>query len=308
MEPEISVQICSYNRSASLKKCLEALFRQDFPAENYEIVLVDDGSPDDTGEMVKNLKSPVALNYLYQKNQGLATARNLGLNNVKGKYVLFVDDDIIAGPALLKEHARIHRLHPKTVVRGRVHHVADLDRPLHPGFTMADISTSFFWTSNVSVAREYLFRAGLFDTSYSEYGWEDLELGLRLRALGLVCRYNREALVFHLKPELKKADVEKKIAQARAKARMAVKFLYQHPILKVKMATGIHAPRFIWDNLLRLGGATENTCRKIMAGAPEGRLTGINRWAAGRLIDFAYFDTLRDTLKAYENQHRSTDL
>jgi len=308
MQPEISVQICSYNRSRSLNKCLEALFKQDFPADDFEIVLVDDGSKDDTGEMVKSLKSPAALNYLYQENQGLATARNLGLNNVKGKYVLFVDDDIIASPDLLKEHARIHRLHPKTVLRGRVHHVSDLSRTEKPGFTMADISTSFFWTSNVSVAREYLFEAGLFDVSYDEYGWEDLELGLRLRNLGLVSRYNRKALVFHLKPELKKEDVPRKVAQAQAKGRMAVKFLYQHPGLKVKMATGIHAPRFVWDRALRLGGFSSKFCDDILTKAPQGKLTGLNLWAANRLIDFAYFDTVKSTLKIYEDQHRHTDL
>ncbi|HAH88049.1 MAG TPA: glycosyl transferase, partial [Armatimonadetes bacterium] len=53
MSIKISIQICSYNRKALLKRCLEALFKVDFPPEDYELVLVDDGSTDGTSDMVK---------------------------------------------------------------------------------------------------------------------------------------------------------------------------------------------------------------------------------------------------------------
>ena len=101
---KVSVQICTFNRKILLGKCLEALFVVDFPAADYELVLVDDGSTDGTGEKIKVLQAPCRVNYLYKEHGGLAAARNLGIRNAAGEVVLFMDDDTLADPDLLKAH------------------------------------------------------------------------------------------------------------------------------------------------------------------------------------------------------------
>lgn len=292
----ISVQICSYNRSALLKKALEGVFRQDFPTDEFEIILVDDGSTDDTAAMVKTLSAPCRLEYLYQPNSGLATARNRGIRAAGGKYVLFIDDDIMADPHLLKEHLDMHLKYPGSVVNGWVNHVEDLEKCGKPRFTMADISTSFFWTSNVSVRREDLEKAGLFDESFREYGWEDLELGVRLRNLGLKSRFNRHAVVYHYKKKWNRDDLPRHFLQAEAKGRTAVVFLEKHPTLRVRLATGIYPWRFFLNSLFYFRGHGERFFKKLVESAPGGNLEGLYRFAAQKLIDFHYFEAVRKAM------------
>lgn len=292
-----SVQICSYNRKDILKRSLEALFNQDFPAGEFEIIVVDDGSADGTGDMVKALNAPCGFKYIRQEHLGLSIGRNKGIREAKGKYVLFVDDDIISDKNLLKEHLKTHQKYPDSVVKGWVNHVDSLDNPQKPRFTWADISTAFFWTSNVSVEREHLLKAGLFDEDFKEYGWEDLELGLRLKKSGLVSLYNKKAVVYHYKSRWKKQDMDRLLAQAEAKARTAIIFLSKHPTLRVKLATGIFEPRLLLNNILNSGGKGFEICSAIVSKCDDAPLKGFSLLCAKKMVDFRYFDTIQKGLK-----------
>jgi glycosyltransferase involved in cell wall biosynthesis len=292
----VSVQICSRNRSDLLKRSLLALFNQDFPKEDYEIIVVDDGSEDGTSEMVKSLTGPCPLRLITQGHDGLSVGRNRGIKCAVGEYVLFIDDDIIADKRLIREHMRFHEKYPRSVVKGWVNHTSDLDSIKVPRFTMADISTAFFWTSNVSVAREYLLKVGLFDEDFREYGWEDLELGLRLKSLGLVSRYNKRAVVFHYKSKWKKTDIPRLIEQAKAKGRTAVIFLAKHPTLRVRMATGILGSRFMYNELLNWKGHGIEYCEKVIAGQDDKELSGFPLLCARHLLSFYYFREIKKSL------------
>ena len=113
-EITITVVIPTYNRKEILRKCLAALFDQTLPKDDYEIVIVDDGSTDGTGEMVKAVAedAPCGVRYFQQENRGPAAARNAGIRNAKGQIILFAGDDSIATPILLEEHADWHRRYP----------------------------------------------------------------------------------------------------------------------------------------------------------------------------------------------------
>lgn len=294
---DISIQICTYNRANLIVKALDALFKQDYPKDKYEIVLVDDGSTDGTAEAVKALNPPCKFTYLHQENSGLSTGRNKGIKAASGEIILFVDDDIMASEELLSEHMKSHRESPHSVVRGWVNHVDNLEEPgKQPKFTMQDISTAFFWTSNVSVAKKYLEEAGLFDERFKEYGWEDLELGLRLKSLGLQLKYNRNAIVYHYKSRWKKSDLPRLLAQAQSKGRTAVIFLEKHPTMRVKMATGIYTMRFFWNDLLEMGGLGVQFCRNILDNHPEEELNGFPLFCAHQLYKFEYFKTIKEEM------------
>jgi len=100
-----SIVLCTYNREKHIKQCLESLLSLDFPKNNYEIIVVDDGSTDSTKEIVK--KYPVRL-LEHKKNQGIAAARNTGLKTAKGKIYICFDDDCYTNKDWLKNLAKAY--------------------------------------------------------------------------------------------------------------------------------------------------------------------------------------------------------
>ncbi len=91
--PLVSVIICAYNAEATIKDCLRSLTKLNYP--NYEIIVVNDGSRDRTGEIAKEFNNIILIN---QKNQGLATARNVGIAIAKGEIIAFTDSDCMVDP------------------------------------------------------------------------------------------------------------------------------------------------------------------------------------------------------------------
>lgn len=298
--------MCTYNRKRLLERALTALFNQNFPKDQYEIVLIDDGSTDGTGEYVKTLDPPCPMTYIHQQNSGLAKGRNQGIRHANGQIILFIDDDIVASPNLLAEHVKTHEQHMDHVVRGWVNHIHDLDNISGPQFNMQDFSTAFFWTSNVSASRKHLVQAGMFDEDFKEYGWEDLELGMRLKRLGLGMKYNKRAIVYHYKSRWTPEDVEKMCRQAKAKARTAVIFVEKHPTMRVRLATGLHTPRLIAHKLFSFGGLVERFYRKVVFNGNHDVLTGFRLFCAQQLVIYVYFETIVECL-AEQRRNRGAD-
>ncbi len=93
-----SVIVPTFNRADEIKELLDSLSKQTIPHNNFEIIIVDDGSTDNTKEVIESIKSKFDLNIrtLYQNHKGPGEARNLGMKNAKGKYFVFIDSDCIA--------------------------------------------------------------------------------------------------------------------------------------------------------------------------------------------------------------------
>lgn len=202
---------------------MQALFEQTFTKSEYEVVVVDDGSQDDTQEVLKRLqrKSPVPIKVLHQPNHGQGVARNRGTENATGEIIILLGDDIIATPELLTEHDRVHRWHPEenAAVLGFITWHPKLQATplmkfmeqggalfgrfgghqfafdLLKGKSVADYR--FFYTSNISLKRSLLLKHK-FDPWFAGYGWEDIELGYRLmKKAGLALYYRPEAFAYH---------------------------------------------------------------------------------------------------------------
>ena len=92
--PDVSVVVPTYNRAALLPRALRSLFSQRGERLNFEIIVVDNNSTDETGEVVESLKtnSPVALRSVRETRQGNAYARNAGIENAAGAIIAFLDD------------------------------------------------------------------------------------------------------------------------------------------------------------------------------------------------------------------------
>lgn len=212
MTPVISVVIPTFNRSETLARVLPELARQTLPTDQYELLLCDSGSTDGTNELVAELAIPNLRHIRPAENRGRSGARNAGIREAVGEFVLFTDADILPSPNLLEEHLRLHRAHPHCAVVGlevQVDTVAEYeqvrDNPYDKGRHMhgrddKEMSWLFFLTGNASAPRQALLDVGLFDENFTVYGHEDLELGYRLQKAGYPIRYNASAVNYHWHP------------------------------------------------------------------------------------------------------------
>ena len=165
-------------------------------------MLVDDGSTDATAAVVERAASRADCRFtvIGQPNRGLAAARNAGIARAVGERIIFIDDDVVVLPNFVEEHLRSNAAHPAAIVRGGAIEVEDLDVLPPPVWSITNYSGNFFWTTNVSVPLATIRAVGAFDESFSEYGWEDIDVGMRLRGAGVRAVFNPRALVYHFKP------------------------------------------------------------------------------------------------------------
>ena len=292
---DISVAICSHNRSGMLKIVLESLADQTFPAERFEVVVTDDASSDDTQAMLQSIRIPYRLvNVRHEVNRGITAARNTCLLHSRGRVIIFVDDDVICHQQLLEEHWNFQTAHPRCICNGWVNHVAEPKRPSCPKLRLEDLSNGYFWTSNVSVRREYLFQVGLFDENFIEYGYEDKDMGMMLKAIGIKSRKHMKAIGFHVKPPMQRKHLESHCRRAVTLAHTALIYVRKHRTLRSRLSTGIiFFPWLTIHRLTKIGNWLENLCLKRLnrpALHMEDKLCGIDRWCAERLSKIYYYD------------------
>ena len=90
----LSIIIPIYNVEKYIERCINSIFEQNLASEDYEVLLIDDETPDQSGEIVKKIaESRDNYHYIFQKNKGLGGARNTGILHAKGNYILFLDSD-----------------------------------------------------------------------------------------------------------------------------------------------------------------------------------------------------------------------
>jgi glycosyltransferase involved in cell wall biosynthesis len=291
----LTIQLCTYKRPQLLARVLEACFDQTIAPSTYEVVLVNDGSPDETPAVIERLRplADCAFTVIQQENGGLAKARNAGLAQARGERIAFIDDDVLPTPVFVAEHLRSDERAGDVIVRGAVITTPGADHLPPPIWSLANYSANYFWTTNVSLRRTRLERAGgRFDESFAEYGWEDIELGMRLRALGTRAVFNKRALAFHVKPPPSGCDVAGMLRQVRAQARTAVQLERKHPHWRVALAVGDTPPqRWLGATLAR--SPIAGRLAAFVAGTPpEQPLGPRTRAAANLLAAQAYYTEL----------------
>ncbi len=216
MNPIISVIIPTYNRRSILELTLDSLEKQNLDKKLYEVIVIDDGSTDDTISFLENYKTSMNFSYLSQNNSGPGAARNKGINLSKGKFVLFLNDDAVCNHDLLDVHLHFHKqfenLNQKIAVLGRFDYQKDdIDKMfmnmLHKStliFAYSEMKTNelygwnYFWTCNISINKQAVIDAGMFDEQFREPMMEDVELGLRLHLHGYSIFFTEEAITTHI--------------------------------------------------------------------------------------------------------------
>jgi GT2 family glycosyltransferase len=205
----MSVVVPTYNRVRRLSNVLEALAGQKLDA-GFEIVVVSDGSTDDTDRYLHGGEVPPQVRAFSQSNQGPSAARNLGVQHARGELIAFVDDDVVAEPGLLQAHLDAHRrLGDRTVVIGPM--LSPNDHQMSPWVEWEQnmLSKQYaamtegrytatarqLYTGNASIRAEHFRRAGGFDPSFRRA--EDVELAFRLSDLGLDFHFEPSAVGLH---------------------------------------------------------------------------------------------------------------
>ena len=217
-----------------LMQTLDALNQQTH-APTFEVLVVDNGSSDDTKELLAARRDVFFLRVLSEPQPNRARARNVGIEAAEGEVAVFIDDDVLVPPHFLSAHQLAHNSGRALAVTGPILNVPSFDHRPRPDWR--NLSRAFFCTCNASVSLAALRKVGGFDEAFHSYGWEDTELGVRLRHIGLTHHFAWEAYVRHLKPPGWET-LEEAERRTREKARMALIFSEKQPELRVRLATG----------------------------------------------------------------------
>jgi len=270
----VSVVIPTYNRRPILEKCLLALEQQQACPliDRYEVVVVDDGSTDGTPDWLRqNATRFPHVRLIEQSHGGPAEGRNRGVDHAQGDVIVFIDSDLVVTDSFLSCHAgslvsswaeRGDRL---CFTYGAVVNTANFEQPTAERHKLRDLSWAYFATGNVAIDKDVLQRAGLFDTGFRLYGWEDLELGERLRRMGVKLIKCPAAVGYHWHPALTLDQIPRLIQVEGERARMGLVFFRKHPTRRVRFIiqfTWMH--RLLWE-LLTLGGLiNERSLRPLL--------------------------------------------
>lgn len=284
----ISVVIATKDRAPFLERALESLAGQK-GAPEFEVVVADNGSTDDTPAVVTRAaaKVPYPLRRIEAGTANRAYARNAGVAATSGELILFVDDDVWLPDGFVAAHAAAQKSGKPCAVTGPIVNVPSYEERPRP--TPANFSRAFLCTCNVSLAKESFRRVGGFDENFDLYGWEDTELGLRLRDSGVQHAFAWNAFLYHIKPP---EPLELSVRRSVEKATMAARLVRKRPDLRTRLATGAYALNLARAKVVR-------PLLPVYAGvASSTRLPQpLVAYARARLIDGVYVERLAKELK-----------
>lgn len=242
----ISVVIPTYNRAERLFKTLQGFDEQTLGRSRFEVLVVDDGSTDDTPRVLARMEGEAEFDLIShrQPNQGPAAAKNWAIERATRDLVIFLNDDTRPEPELLAHHVDWHGRKEgekqDLVVQGNIvwaEPASEFMRFLSPNGPLfkhgsirdaGDVSFDFFVTANVSVRKKWLDRES-FDSRFPYPAYEDSELGYRLvEKLGLRMVYCADAVVFHDHPHYLESYLEK-IVRDGISAQILYRMYIDHP-------------------------------------------------------------------------------
>lgn len=265
-----SVIIPTHNRKRILSYVLRYYASQKGVEDRFELLVVDDGSNDDTCVLFDQIKeidhnhlkgmlkkyydrivsaksgcyktnlsvkgdTPL-VKYIKIKKSGRSIARNIGIALSSFPLIIFADDDIFVEPEFVRRHLEAHSFDDKRIVMGRVIHTRNLENPFSARWKLKDINTAFLATGNASVLKSHIIQAGLFDEEYTVYGWEDFDLGIHLKEKGLVSE-KRGIYGYHYDPPMRSLEPDKIYRKEKERGFSAVYFFENHPLKWVRRFT-----------------------------------------------------------------------
>jgi GT2 family glycosyltransferase len=207
----VSVIVSTYQRRELALRTAASLLKQDYSADQTEIVIVIDGSTDGTAEALRRLQGSERLRLVEQENRGLAGARNSGMRAASGELLIFLDDDMLCTPGLVSAHAEAHTQRKDFVGLGAIYVAPESRGNLAADYFESTLGATYLylrdnpgepwptedWTfGNTSIRRDVLERVGGFDENFRMR--EDGEIGVRLSDLGIERRFVADAVAHQI--------------------------------------------------------------------------------------------------------------
>lgn len=202
-----SVIIPTYNRKDSLLRTLDSLSRQTYPAERFEVIVVDDGGNDGTDEVTQQ-SYPFTLGFMRQANHGATVARNHGAAQCQGQYLIFVDDDIELAENTIQALVGELSARSATIVLGTLRlplHIlqsscfaqsGDHATPTHGHGE--EVSFQACMTGLLAVTREdFVHLGGFCDPTGGWPNWDDVDFGYRASQSGFRFWRSEVAVAWH---------------------------------------------------------------------------------------------------------------
>ena len=223
--PKVSIIVPVYNGSDTITDCVSSLEKLDYQKDKLQIIIVNDGSTDDTAKLLEEKKLPNEFCVIdLEKNSGRAFARNHGLKKSKGEIIIFLDADMIIEASFVNEHISSLSNDEVKAVSGLL--TACPNQPQTPlQYYLYEyrkrgakqygenrpIPFNYLITGNMSIKREVFENCGYFDEYYKGYGGEDTDYAIRIWEKypeGL--RFSARAISAHCQHD-ELDDLEKKI-------------------------------------------------------------------------------------------------
>ena len=200
-----SIIIPAYNSEKTLYSCLESLEDQSLPKDYYEVIVVDDGSTDSTATIAKKFNNK----YIYQTNQGPASARNKGVKSAVGDIILFTDSDCVPDHNWIREMVKPFSNSEVIGVKGTY---KTKQKELAAKFAQAEFEDRYdllqksstidmIDTYSAAYRKDVFLNIGGFDQSFPVASNEDTDLSYRLAASGYKLVFTQNAFVYHNHPD-----------------------------------------------------------------------------------------------------------
>ncbi len=191
----ISVVVSTFNRAAYLKHCIDRLLELNF--DNFEIIIVNDGSTDNTGDYLDSLKNKRIRIVNHRENLGLSSARNSGIKAAKYNIIAFTDDDCLADKNWLRKMAEGFADDNIGFVIGQVFYITKDYKGYFPERLVRNIGAKWPMGCNIAYQKKVFQRIGYFEDRFFKYGNEDSEMAIRTIASGFSFARAADAVVFH---------------------------------------------------------------------------------------------------------------
>lgn len=229
---KVSIIIPTYNKVDYLILSLKSICEQTMNKEDYEVVLVDDGSSMDVYKVYQTYLSYINIKYIRIEHLGRAIARNIAIDHAEGELILFTDDDALCMPEFIQKHWEHYQKFGESILLGKrkkvfwgkdtikrlqvksdIDCMQFLDNSTIKEDTYETTTRSIFcgrknclfdivWicciTANMSIPKNCLLEIGKFETIYQGWGIEDIDLGYRLKKKGVDFYYDSNILNYHM--------------------------------------------------------------------------------------------------------------
>jgi GT2 family glycosyltransferase len=261
--PLVSIIVPTHQRREALGRALDSLALQTAAAGSYGVIVSLDACTDGTQQMLENYEAPYELRWVVPGGRGRAAACNAAVATAAGEVLIVLDDDMQVVEGFVEHHRRHHPAGTRLCVLGAVPVELDRKSPRAARYVKEKFDLHLsrlgdrehlelprsFYTGNASLRAEVMREVGGFDETFGVYGNEDVELALRLRAIGVRLDYDPEALA---RQEYDK-DLRGLQGDTLAKGRTTVLLARSHPEVfrALRLATPLESSR-LWLGLRSL--------------------------------------------------------